>query len=123
MELVYRLEDSTTFLGPYHSSIPISWATKNHNNGARCPNFKKDIILQKFNFSINDIKKYKFAFESIKQLKKWFSKKEIRNLTRHGQNITVYTCKKIIKGDKQVLFIPNKKICEIPANIILEKDV
>lgn len=95
---VYRIE-SKDGIGPYVSMHYREWTDRCHE-GPRTPAPDLDGLPEDIPCG------FYFGFESLKQLKKWFFKKEIENLAKIGFNINTYYIHKkhIMYGGKQILF-------------------
>lgn len=97
-------------MGPYKNGS-IEWTKRNHSFSNKHPNpFDEKGALNKFaNSNPKNFKEYICGFESIHQLKQWFTKKEINNLKALGFIIVSYEAKDIKKGQYQVMFKPKGK--------------
>lgn len=110
--LVYRIENKNK-IGPYQGDSGYNWFTTNHTDDPiNHPSPPDDIGLKHL---LSDLPyqpcRYKFGFKNVKQLKSWFTKEERRNLFRLGFKIVKIkiSMDKVIIGDKQVLFLEERK--------------
>lgn len=119
---VYRVEheiyqNEKVYAGPYSPSginIADDWADP-ENSGHGDPNHPspyKDTILKEhplvMDFTFSNT--YVFGFNSLDQLKQWFSETEITRLRNLQYVVAEYVSEDIIVGDKQILFVPKQDI-------------
>lgn len=98
--IVYRFENKNQN-GPYHSKDKILEVESNEKNPSPYIDFKREWLYVKYT---NQILDFKFAFESMEQLNKWFDKETINLLKDNGYFITEYRTNFYIISDYQVLF-------------------
>ena len=109
--LVYRIEDKNG-TGPYQGKTRSadSWFNKticNHNADKR-PGPWQCCTLREIDEK--HLKKYSFAFSTIKQLERWFTKTDRELLHNNGYRIAIYKVPKEfhIKATNQCIFIKEK---------------
>ena len=104
--VIFRIENEQK-LGPYYATYDSKWQTKDHGESKKTPGPSADKI-QNTNKPLNSILKnsHLFGFKSLEQLKKWFSKKELKNLHNKGFLLAEIQCatKYIRLGGKQLVF-------------------
>lgn len=114
---VFRVEHKSkklkkVFAGPYSVSGVSSvekWCESelNLHGDDTHPNPYSDKLLKKIKFYFSD--GYHCGFKNIKQLKKWFTKKEMQKLSDLGFIVAQYESDHVLIGDRQVLFMPQNK--------------
>lgn len=106
MPKVYRLENSEGrgVYGPI-SQYKIHNGTGDPCSSDRHPGPWRDRLLRDF-LCGKDLSPFSFGFKTKKQLKEWFSQRMIRNIIDTGveMNFAVYQAKKVVHGEKQVIF-------------------
>lgn len=118
-KIIYRLEHSTTNVGPYQKGWDYDY-DRHHDKDHPVPHDDKGIseVMKKKNLKRWEFPKNFFCgFESVDQLVKWFSPKELITLMLRGYIIQAYETKHYIIGEKQAIFIlekSNKVPLEIP---------
>lgn len=110
---VYRIEDING-TGPYQgkTSAADSWFNKticNHNAEKRPGSWQCKIMSD---MCEDDLKEYCFAFSTIKQLERWFTKTDRELLHNNGYYISVYSVPRefYIRATNQCIFIKEKSI-------------
>lgn len=116
---VYRVEhkdfeNGNAFAGPYSASginNASDWADFSSDHGDdNHPPPDKDLLLKTHNIIKNkNFDDYFFGFNSLDQLKLWFSNTELKRLFDLNYVIAEYISDTVIEGEKQVLFIPQSK--------------
>ena len=103
MPTIYRIENEDG-IGPYLGTIAV-WQDCSHNINTGRPNPVDDKLLWK-NYLESDIIENEdlYAFETIEQLKNWFSYNEIQKLRKLGFKIKKLKVTKILQGDTQCIF-------------------
>lgn len=111
--LVYRIEDKNG-TGPYQgkTSAADSWFKKsicNHNAEKRPGPWGCNALRE---MNEEHLKKYSFAFSTIKQLERWFTKTDRELLHNNGYRIAIYKVPKeyYIKATNQCIFIKEKSV-------------
>lgn len=97
--LVYRFEDETK-IGPYNSSNKEARKKLHIVSTKKRPVPHKDKFEKNYNYFESIC-----AFRSKKQMLSWFSKRDIRNLFKHGFYllVTVVDRKEVVAGKAQIL--------------------
>lgn len=99
MGLVFRIEHKTTKVGPYIHYVKglDNTFSKKH------PSFREDKLGQK---RYKEIGRYNYAFCTMKQLLKWFDKKEIRLMHKEQFHLVVYSVptRYCVRGNTQCIF-------------------
>ena len=99
-KIIYRLQNSKG-QGPYWHEFRDTWEDpKNNHNNLPTPYEEKNIVDQ-FKAGVHVC-----GFKSLKQLGKWFTKKEFREMKKIGLNLVAIEVpeNQIIKGKKQIVF-------------------
>jgi hypothetical protein len=124
---VYRVEHSEIktdkyFSGPYFNGVHKMemWCSDRWmHSGSNHPSIYDDPKLIKQSLKWEFFRKYICGFESVKQLREWFSEKDLKNLKKLGYIIAEYESHDVIKGSYQVIFIPSSSrriLKRIPKN-------
>lgn len=111
---IFRVEHKSkklkkVYAGPYSSSGVSSvekWCENEFNlhGDDTHPDPYSDKLLKKMKFNLSA--GLHCGFKNIKQLKKWFSKKEMQKLNELGFLVAQYESDNVLFGDRQVLFVP-----------------
>ena len=116
--IIYRIEhkkvkNKKAYAGPYGVSDLVSsgdWSRSNSSIETHPTPFQDPILSLHFPFATKSMSKYHFGFKNIKDLKKWFNSRELKNLKKLNFIIVQYKAEKVLNGTGQVMFIPDKKI-------------
>lgn len=108
---IYRIE-SDKGIGPYKSSFNFDLDIHNDDNHPG-PCQEHDNILNNFQKGV-----HYFGFESIKQLKEWFSLEELEELYDEYFDLIEYKINKyhVLFGNKQIMFDKSNAISSKKVN-------
>lgn len=101
---IYRIENKDK-KGPYFYGTDCWMGRKVHFMSKKHPSPYQDKLLRNKLRNLPFLQ-WRFGFKTMKQLKQWFTEKEIKNLKGYGFQIVKLDIpeKHIIVGDKQVMF-------------------
>ncbi len=108
--IIYRIENQHS-VGPYHYAYSLGehlyefWQDKPHVKQYGCPTPKEDGLLQIVNKLKQKKVNFSFGFNSLEQIKRWFTPRELKVLRNHGFSLKAYKVKKAFVTSHQVLFI------------------
>jgi hypothetical protein len=103
--IFWRVEDKYG-VGPYHYHT-AQWRTKNHETCYRNPPPSDDFGSEWYEIEEDwsrDSHRLVFGFSNYKQLREWFSKKELDNLKKLGYRTRKIKGYLVLKGKRQVVF-------------------
>ncbi len=120
---IYRLEHSKTGNGPYQTGWKYD-TDRHYDENHPVPHRDKGIsdFIKKKN-----LKECKFpenvfcGFHTLDQLISWFNTKELLTLMFRGFVIKVYSSKRYIIGEKQVIFVKEESR-EVPIDHVIAFD-
>lgn len=120
-DLIFRIEN-TEGRGPYYNEQSI--ITHNmyslHSSKVR-PGPRGDIRLKP-----HVTPEQYYGFESLQDLRKWFTLKDIRNFKKHDYHLKIFSVNKreCHKGNKQVMFKRHKAkiMASLSLNLVEKKD-
>lgn len=115
-KIVYRLQNSKG-QGPYWHEFREAWQDpKNDHNNLPTP-YEENSIVERFKEGVHVC-----GFKSLKQMGKWFTKKEFRAMKKIGLELVAIEVpeNQIIKGKKQIVF--HKKFMK-QAKPVLKVDI
>lgn len=97
---VYRLQDSKG-RGPYWHEFDEQWQDPQNNHNNLPTPYEENSISERFKSGFHVC-----GFKSLKQMGKWFTKKEFREMKKVGLYLVAIEVPedKIIKGKKQIVF-------------------
>jgi hypothetical protein len=123
-QLVYRIEDRLG-KGPYigKTSAPNSWHRKsicNHNAEKRPGPYQCDIMREMSDYHLG---RHHFAFSTMKQLERWFTKTDRELLHEDGYHISVYRVPRehYIRATNQCIFV--RRHSELVETIYMKEQV
>ena len=118
--LVFRVEQEDGS-GPYWGKTlsKESWFSQsicNHNSNSRPGPYQCNKLRE---MNPNELKKYSFAFSTLKQLERWFTKTDRALLHENGYHISIYKVPKsfYIKTNNQCIFNKEHSILVKQINI------
>lgn len=120
MRTIWRIQNSQG-VGPYHGIGHSDWKAREHSILTGHPDPYEDLGIASFWRSLGavEMRDWKFGFQSLEQLERWFCKEELQCLANYGFIPVEVEASHVVSGTHQVIFLPK----EHPVQLQLFEEV